>query len=318
MRQWEGALNSRWPNSAVRSAGAVALLSVGCLSVSEALAQAPQPDGAGLERGVFPAAWLKGGPDCSTVSKWQVHAYNPDLYIIRESGCTNYEKPFLYLFFGKDRALLQDTGAGQNNVGEIVSQTIAEWCKRNGRESIPLVVAHSHGHGDHISGDAQFFGKPETTVVPLSVEGTQKAYGISQWPVDRGSIDLGGRVLDVIAIPGHQPFSVAFYDRRTGILLTGDTLYPGRLYVTDAPAFTASIHRLVDFTRDKPVAHILGCHIEEANTPYLDYPVGTKYQPEEHVLELSHAHLIELNEALKDMNGHLVRYALRDFTIWPR
>jgi len=32
-------------------------------------------------------------------------AYNPDLYIIRESGGANYEKPFLYLFFGKDRAL---------------------------------------------------------------------------------------------------------------------------------------------------------------------------------------------------------------------
>jgi hydroxyacylglutathione hydrolase len=144
------------------------------------------------------------------------------------------------------------------------------------------------------------------------VEGTQKAYGISHWPADRGSIDLGGRVLDVIAIPGHQPFSVAFYDRRTGIMLSGDTLYPGRLYVADFPAFKASIQRLVDFTLDKPVAHFLGCHVEQSKTPFLDYPVGTKYQ-----LELSHAHLVELNEALKTMD-HPVRYALRDFTIWPK
>ena len=72
------------------------------------------------------------------------------------------------------------------------------------------------------------------------------------------------------------------------------------------------------FTRDKPVAHILGCHIEESSTPFLDYVVGTKYQPEEHALDLSHAHLVELNEALKSMNGHPVRYAMRDFTIWPR
>jgi hypothetical protein len=35
-------------------------------------------------------------------------------------------------------------------------------------------------------------------------------------------------------------------------------------------------------------------------------------------LELSHAHLVELNEALKSTSGHPVRYALRDFTIWPR
>jgi hydroxyacylglutathione hydrolase len=283
-----------------------------------AAGQAPEPNGAGLEPGVFPAHWITGGPDCSAVPKWQVHAYNPDLYIIRESGCTNYEKPFLYLFFGKDRALLQDTGAGETNVAEIVTRTLAEWCRRNGRQSIPLVVAHSHGHGDHIAGDAQFTGKPNVTVVPLSVEGTQKFYGIEHWPADRGSIDIGGRVLDVLAIPGHQPFSVAFYDRRTGILLTGDTLYPGRLYVSDFPAFKASIQRLVEFTRDKPVAHVLGCHVEESSTPFLDYPVGTKYQPQEHPLELSHAHLVELNETLKTMGDHAVRYALRDFTIWPK
>ncbi len=304
-------MNSRQLNASFRFAIAAAF----CTGLMQA--QAPQPDGAGLERGQLPSHWITGGPDCSAVPKWQVHAYNPDLYILRESGCTNYEKPFLYLFFGHDRALLQDTGAGETNVAEIVNQTIAEWCRRNGRQSIPLIVAHSHGHDDHISGDKQFAGKPNITMVPLSVEGTAKAYGIRNWPTDHGSIDLGGRVLDVIAIPGHQPFSVAFYDRRTGILLAGDSLYPGRLYVSDFPAFAASIQRLVDFTRDKPVAHILGCHIEQSKTPFLDYPIGTKYQPDEHVLELSHAHLVELNEALKSMSGRPVRYAMRDFTIWP-
>jgi hydroxyacylglutathione hydrolase len=290
------------------------------LALSSGLAhgQAPAPNGAGLERGTFPSQWMTGGPDCSTAPKWQVHAYNPDLYILRESGCTNYEKPFLYLFLGQERALLQDTGAGETDVAEVVHRTIGEWCRRNGRQSLPLVVAHSHGHDDHTSGDAQFAEKPDVTMVPLSVEGTQKAYGIRQWPTDIGSIDLGGRVLDVIAIPGHEPLSVAFYDRRTGILLAGDTLYPGRLYVHDFAAFRASIQRLVDFTQDKLVSHILGCHIEESKTPFLDYPIGTKYQPEEHVLQLSHAHLIELNEALKSMAGHPVRYALGDFTIWPR
>jgi hydroxyacylglutathione hydrolase len=305
-------LPSKWLNSAAKAAAA------GILVTGLAVAQVSEPKGAGLEPGKFPAHWITGGPDCSAVPKWQVQAYNPDLFIIRESGCTNYEKPFLYLFFGKDRALLQDTGAGENDVARIVDSVISDWCKRNGRTSIPLVVAHSHGHGDHISGDAQFRDKPNITLIGLSIEDTRKAYGIENWPTDRGSIDLGDRVLDVIAIPGHQPFSVAFYDRRTGILLTGDTLYPGRLYVQDFPAFVASIQRLVDFTRDKPVAHILGCHIEESSTPFLDYVVGTKYQPEEHVLELSHAHLIELNEALKAMNGQPARYALRDFTIWPR
>ena len=282
------------------------------------MAQAPEPNGAGLQPGTFPDHWVTGGPDCATVPKWQVHAYNPDLFIVRESGCTNYEKPFLYLFFGKDRAFLQDTGAGENDVGEIVDRTLAQWCKRNGRASIPLIVGHSHAHSDHISGDPQFKGKPNVTLIPLTQEATQQAYGIRRWPEDRGSLDLGGRVLDVIAIPGHHPLSVAFYDRLTGILLTGDTVYPGRLYVSDFPAFTASIQRLVDFTRDKPVAHVLGCHIEESSAPFLDYAIGTKYQPREHELALSRAHLLELNEALKSMNAKPVRLALRDFTIWPR
>lgn len=308
----DGNQNWRPPNSMVRRTLILNLCAVAAFS------QAPQPDGAGLQRGTLPDHWITGGPDCSAVPKWQVHAYNPNLYIIRESGCINYEKPFLYLFFGSERALLQDTGAGENNVAEIVYQTIGEWLQRNGRQSIPLVVAHSHGHGDHISGDAQFAGHPGTTVIGLSVEATQKAYGIEHWPEDRGSIDLGNRILDVVAIPGHQPFSVAFYDRLTGILLTGDTLYPGRLYISDFPAYRASIQRLIDFTRDKPVAHVLGCHVEQAKMPFLDYPVGTKYQPDEHVLELSHAHLAELNDALRSMNEKPVRYAMRDFTIWPR
>ena len=79
----------------------------------------------------------------------------------------------------------------------------------------------------------------------------------------------------------------------------------------------ASIQRLVAFTRGKPIAHILGAHIENARTPFVDYPEGTKYQPDEHALELGRAHLLELNDALSQMDGHVVRQVLRDFTIWP-
>jgi ribosomal protein S19 len=41
------------------------------------------------------------------------------------------------------------------------------------------------------------------------------------------------------------------------------------------------------------------------------------HQPDEHALELGHAHLLELNDALQKMNGKVVRMAMRDFTIWP-
>src|SRR5262249_30434508 len=51
----------------------------------------------GLEPGTLPASWLTGGPNCLVLPDWQVHQYNSGFFIIRESGCINYEKPFLYL-----------------------------------------------------------------------------------------------------------------------------------------------------------------------------------------------------------------------------
>lgn len=130
-------------------------------------------------------------------------------------------------------------------------------------------------------------------------------------------VDLGDRIIDVIAIPGHDTVSIALYDRRTAVLLTGDSLYPGRLYIHDLDQFQKSTERLIQFTEGKPVAHILGCHIEETSTPFLDYAIGTIYQPNEHALELSRGDLLELEDGLKALNGTPRRVALADFSIWP-
>jgi glyoxylase-like metal-dependent hydrolase (beta-lactamase superfamily II) len=107
------------------------------------------------------------------------------------------------------------------------------------------------------------------------------------------------------------------YDRRTGILLTGDTVYPGRLYVADFEAFKTSIHRLAAFTADKPIAQVLGNHIEQTSTPFVDYPVRTKYQPEEHELALSAGSILELDRALQAMKEPKTVF-LRDMTISVR
>lgn len=272
----------------------------------------------GIEAGTLPKAWITGGPNCLEVPDWQVHEYNPTFYILRESGCINYEKPFLYLIFGRDRALLVDTGAGASTAGAEIERLIANWAKRNQRGAPALVVVHSHGHGDHVQGDKGFAAMPNVTMVSATVDAVQKAFGIANWPEQAGSIDLGGRVIDVLPIPGHHPAHVAYYDRATGILLTGDHLYPGRLYISDFPAYLASTRRLVQFTDGKPVTHILGCHIEQSNTPYVDYPIGTIYQPQEHVLELGRANLLELLFELERMKDKPMKVALRDITIFPR
>lgn len=296
------------------------LLSIILLLTVSAFAQFAEPDGGSVKPGTLPATWITGGPNCLEVPDFQIHEYNPDLFILRESGCINYEKPFLYLFFGAEKALLYDTGAGQAvPTGRVVSDLIAKWAKRAGRTTpMPLVVAHSHAHGDHTAGDAQMKVLPNTTVLGTDLSSVQKFFGFQDWPKDIVQFDLGGRLLDVIGIPGHEVASIAIYDRQTGLLLTGDTVYPGRLYVRDAPTFTASIERLVEFTKDKPVTYVLGTHIEQSATPFLDYKVGTQYQPNEHNLELNRGNLLEIVEAMHAMGGKVRRYAMRDLTVYPR
>ena len=58
----------------------------------------------------LPTGWKTGGPNCVTIPSWQIKEYNEDFYILRESGCINPEKPFLFLMFGDKKALLEDTG----------------------------------------------------------------------------------------------------------------------------------------------------------------------------------------------------------------
>ena len=279
-------------------------------------AQAPQPDGGNIERGNLPTEWRTAGR-CMEQSDWQVQEYNEDLYILRESGCVHYEKPFLYLIFGNDKAVLMDTGAGTTELAALVDSLITKWCQRKKRASIPLMVMHSHGHRDHVARDSEFRNKPGIEFIPAEIDAVVKAFSIRAWPDSIGSLELGGRRLDVIPIPGHHPVAIALYDPRTAILMTGDNVYPGRLYISDWKAFAASTRRLVEFTQGRLISHILGCHIEQSKTPYLEFPMGSISQPDEHVLELSRGDLLELNLVLEDLKGSPKRVALRSMTIYP-
>ncbi|KZT57353.1 Metallo-hydrolase/oxidoreductase [Calocera cornea HHB12733] len=265
---------------------------------------------AGIETGVLPQQWP--AYDCSAdplPAPWLVHAYNDDLTILRQSGCTDYEKPFLYLLFGSEKALLLDSGSRNGGVVPAVKDVLdaREWAGE-------VVVVHTHGHWDHVWGDGEL-KEAGYTVIPATVDANAAYFNISDY---FGAVDLGDRPIDVIAIPGHEEASLAFYDHRTGILFSGDSVYPGRLYVPQ-PAwadFVASNTRLVEYTKGKRVTHILGAHIEQSRTPYVDYPVETVYQPEEHELELGRAALLEIQDALEGLEGP-ERVYMREYTIWP-
>src|SRR5205814_7906657 len=112
--------------------------------------------------------------------------------------------------------------------------------------------------------------------------------------------------------------SVAVYDHETKIVLTGDSFYPGRLYIRDWTAYQASIQRLLKFTEKNNVSYLLGNHIEMTNKPGKDYPMGTTYQSEEHILPLTVKDLRSLNEALIKL-GDTPAYEIHDdFIIVPK
>ncbi len=269
-----------------------------------------------LVAGVFPEMWING-ESCASEPVIQVHQYNADLYILRQSMCTNFEGPFIYLLFGEDRVLMEDTGAGGIPIAQAVYDVIDQWLSDNGKTSIELIVAHSHAHGDHVQGDSQFQGQPNTTVVGLSPTAVATFFGISNWPEQVVSYDLGGRILDVVPIPGHQAAHVALYDRQTSLLLTGDTLYAGRCYISNFPAYVTSLERLVGFISDKPVVNVLGTHIEMTNTPFEDFPFGSTVHIDEHPLELRREHLLELRDGVVAMADAPFIEAHREFFIWP-
>jgi hypothetical protein len=60
-----------------------ALVVVTCMGQTAQLAK--------VRGGQLPQKWITGGPNCVEVPDWQIREYNEDLFILRESGCTDYE-----------------------------------------------------------------------------------------------------------------------------------------------------------------------------------------------------------------------------------
>jgi glyoxylase-like metal-dependent hydrolase (beta-lactamase superfamily II) len=250
----------------------------------------------------------------------QVHAYDEHTYILRQSKSVSYEAPFMFLLFGNERAILFDTGATTDPatfpIRRSVDRLMTEWLALHPRSDYGLVVAHTHGHGDHVAGDAQFADRAATTIVGRDVESVRSFFGFTDWPAETVSYDLGGRILEVIGSPGHHKAAITVYDPWTGWLLTGDTVLPGRLYAFDMANFTATLQRLVEFTDNRPVTHMLGCHIEMTTAAGRDYPLGATYQPHEHALSMSAADLRSVRDAATAVADRRGAHRFDDFILY--
>jgi glyoxylase-like metal-dependent hydrolase (beta-lactamase superfamily II) len=152
-------------------------------------------------------------------------------------------------------------------------------------------VLNSHTHHDHVGGNWQFdtvYGmdtaftranargardEAQAEVAPGEVCGElpkgfdRNAYSTKPWKIasfkhDGDRIDLGGRVLEIVATPGHSPDAICLLDREHGLLFTGDTYYPAPIWLfapgTDLAAYDASVRRLAALA--PRVRTVLGAH----------------------------------------------------------
>ena len=148
-----------------------------------------------------------------------------------------------YLLLGAERALLIDCSIGTGDLAALV-KTLTE---------LPLTVAATHGHGDHLGAGYQFeavcvpkedctrnFRMQNTRLIRRTLlSNTMKKAGITKRDV-RGSnlfarwipmdapmtFDLGGRTVRTFLTPGHTAGSTVFLDADRGLLFTGDHVCP--------------------------------------------------------------------------------------------
>ena len=179
-----------------------------------------------------------------------------------------FQETISYLIVGERRALLFDTGLGLVPIRPVVQQLT----------KLPVEVVNSHTHYDHVGGNAEFervlgmdlpytrdnargvvHAKLAGEVAPASFcHGAPAgldtaAFHTRPWTVSRtvhdgDTLGLGGRVLEILHVPGHTPDALALLDRVNGLLFTGDTYYdaPIWLYVpeTNLDDYERSIGRL--------------------------------------------------------------------------
>jgi len=146
------------------------------------------------------------------------------------------------LFVGDKQALLVDTGFGQSGSLKAVVESITDK---------PIILVNTHGDGDHLGCNAEF--------APALMHPAEMPYFFQNAgddakaaPLWEGEIiDLGGRIFEVVLIPGHTPGSIALLDRQNRILVSGDSISGGGPVfmfgkVRNFCAYLASMEKLLE------------------------------------------------------------------------
>ncbi len=224
----------------------------------------------------LPRAQYKKLERVASADPWfEVYRVAPGVFAIYEPH--QFEEVISFLIVGERRAALFDTGLGIGDIKRVVS----------GLTALPIVLLNSHTHNDHVGGnwefseiygmdteftrinakgstvDAQAELTPDSICGELPAGFDAKGYAtrpfrITRWIHDGDTVDLGGRVLQVIATPGHTSDAICLLDRKNGLLFSGDTYYPAPIWLyrpeTDLDAYVRSVERIAALA---PQLHLL-------------------------------------------------------------
>ncbi len=125
-----------------------------------------------------------------------------------------------YLFCGTEKAALIDTGMNVPDA-KLIAERLTD---------LPIILINTHGDRDHISGNGAF---EDFFMSPEEEENYRKNGGTGDFsPIHEGDvIDLGDRPLRIIDIPGHTPGSIAILDEKNRILVSGDSVEDGNVFM---------------------------------------------------------------------------------------
>jgi hydroxyacylglutathione hydrolase len=85
---------------------------------------------------------------------------------------------------------------------------------------------------------------------------------VTSWIKPGSNIDLGGRSVRLVSLPGHTPDSVALIDPDSDLVFAGDFIYPDSLFAflpgADLKAYRDSARRLLSLTGTRTILY--GAH----------------------------------------------------------